>query len=487
MRRESIMGNIRNKAISGLLWKLLEQNGVIVIQFVLQIILARILMPKVYGVVAIASVFITFSNIFVQNGFSTALVQKKEVDDKDLSSVLFFSLATSTILYLLIFLIAPIVSRFFNMPELKSVIRALSLILFLGAFNSVQLAIVRRKMQFRINFLASSIAVIISGSIAVVLAYKGFGVWALVVQQIMYYIVVSIVLSRLVRWKIKAIISINSLRELFSFGWKVLVLGLVDELFAEFRTLVIGKQFSSSMLAYYNRGKQFPNIFVKSTNGAIQAVLLPVMAQQQENVVAVKSMTRRAIKTGSFVVFPMMMGLAVIAEPLVSILLTDKWLPCVFYLQIHCFIYALWPITTTNQQALYALGRSGLVLRSEVIRKCLDLVILFISMQYGVKGIALGAALVAFVSLFVYIYPNTHVLQYRIIEQLRDVSSPFLLSLVMGSGVYTVRLLQLSTVKTLMIQVVLGIILYFGLAKLFRMESMEYILDTIKSWNKREA
>lgn len=481
------MGSIRNKAISGLMWKLLEQNGVIVIQFVLQIILARILMPEVYGVVAIASVFIAFANIFVQNGFSTALVQKKEVDDTDLSSVLFFSLGASAVLYLLIFIIAPYISAFFKIAVLTTVIRALSLILVFGAYNSVQLAIVRRKMQFRANFLASSIAVTISGSIAIALAYMNFGVWVLVLQQIMYYIVVSIVLSYLVRWELKFIISLKSLKELFSFGWKVLVLGLVDELFAQFRTLVIGKIFTSSMLAYYDRGKQFPNIFVKSTNGAIQAVLLPVMAQQQDNVVAVKSMARRAIKTGSFIVFPMMVGLAVIAEPLVSILLTDKWLPCVFYLQIHCFIYALWPITTTNQQGLYAMGRSDLVLRSEVIRKCLDLTILLVSMQYGVKGIAIGAALVAFVSLFVYIYPNTHVLQYKIIEQLKDIFSPLLLSLVMGVGVYMVKLLQLPSIPTLVIQVVLGIMLYLGIAKLFKMESMEYILDIVNARNKKKA
>ncbi|MDK0876610.1 lipopolysaccharide biosynthesis protein [Clostridium perfringens] len=472
--------NVKSQIINSLVWKLLERSGVQGVQFILQIILARLLTPTDYGIIAIIAIFITIANVFVQSGFNTALIQNKNTNEKDFSSVFYLSSGVALILYIILFFSAPFIAEFYGIIQLKQVIRILSFTLFLGAYNSIQNAIIAKTMQFKKLFFSSLIAVIISGIIGVLMAYLGFGVWALVFQQLINQLIIIIILSFILKWYPKLFFSFERIKMLFQYGWKLLVSSLIDTIYMNIRSLIIGKMYNPAFLGFYNRGDQFPQIIVSNVNGSIQSVMLPALSSEQDNVHKVKSMVRRAIVTSSFIVFPMMIGLAVVSEPLVKILLTDKWLPCVPFLQIFCISYALWPIHTANLQAINALGRSDIYLKLEVIKKVLGTIILLISMFYGVYAIAIGTLISGLISTFINAFPNLKLLNYSYIEQARDIMPSVIISIFMGGITYCVKFLELSSLVTIIIQIIIGFLLYIVLAKLFKLESYMYLKNTIR-------
>lgn len=468
------------KVISSLFWKLMERGGTQGVQFVVQIVLARILVPDDYGMIAIITVFIMIANVFIQSGFSTALIQKKDTDEVDLSSVFYLSIFVAFLLYIILFFTAPIIAAFYEIPLLIPVLRILTITLLFGAFNSLQNAVIARKMQFRKLFFSSLGAVLISGTAGIVLAYRGYGVWALVAQQIVNQLLITLILWFTVKWRPKLLFSIKRLKGLFSYGWKLLVSSLIDTLYMNLRNLIIGKLYNPDILGFYNRGDQFPSIIVSNINGSIQSVLLPALASQQENKLRVKDMVRRSIVTSSFILFPIMFGLAVIAEPLVKILLTYKWLPCVPYLQIFCACYALWPIHTANLQAINALGRSDIFLKLEIIKKALGLIILGVTIFYGSYAIAVGLLVSGIISTFINAYPNLKLLNYSYKEQWKDIMPSLLLSLVMASMVYTIEWFSMPVWLTLLIQICLGVLIYLGLVMIFKLECFTYLMATGK-------
>lgn len=352
------------------------------------IVLARILLPEDFGLLVLVTIFIMIAKVLAESGFNTALIQKKDADEVDFSSVFYLNLAVSSVLYFALYILAPYIASFFDGPQLVSVIRVLSLSLFLNAFNSIQNAIISRNMQFKKLFLSSLIAVIISGIIGICMAISNFGVWALVVQQLTQQLLMTTVLFITVKWRPKILFSVNRIRSLFSFGWKLMISTLIDNIYSNLRSLLISKMFSPVFLGFYSRGEQFPSFIVYNLNGSIQSVLLPALASQQEDRNRIKEMVRRSIVTSSFVIFPMMVGLTVVAKPLVLILLTEKWLPAAPFLQIFCAIYALWPIHTANLQAINAIGRSDIYLKLEIVKKLIGIVILAISIPFGIYAIA---------------------------------------------------------------------------------------------------
>jgi teichuronic acid exporter len=470
--------NIKSKAISSLFWKLMERGGTQGIQFIVQIVLARLLLPEDYGIIALVVIFTSIAGVFVQSGLNTALIQKKDVDQADFSSVFYLSLFIAFLIYIILFFSAPFIATFYEQPQITSVFRILSITLFFGAFNSIQNAVVARKLQFKKLFFSSTGAILVSGSVGIYMAYAGFGVWALVGQQISSQLLVTLILWFTVKWRPQLLFSLGRVKILFSFGWKLLVSALIDTAYRDLRSLIIGKMYNPAMLGFYNRGQQFPSLIVSNINGSIQSVMLPVLASQQDNRPRVKDMMRRAIVTSSFVIFPMMVGLAVTAEPLVKLLLTDKWLPCVPFLQIFCAVYALWPIHTANLQAINALGRSDIFLKLEIIKKIVGLSILGVTVFYGVYAIALGQVLSGIISTFINAYPNKKLLGYRYIEQWNDIMPSLLLSLVMGVVVYSFKWLGLPVMITLIVQVCVGVILYVGMARMFKLECFKYLLVT---------
>ncbi|MGP6146539.1 lipopolysaccharide biosynthesis protein [Jeotgalibaca sp. A122] len=470
----------KSKVINSLFWKLMERGGTQGLQFVVQIILARLLEPEQYGIISIITVFIAIANVFVQSGFNTALIQKKEVNETDYSSVFYLSLAISVVLYISLFFTAPLIADFYSMAQLVPVIRVLSITLIIGTITSIQNAVISRNMEFRKLFTSSLGATLISAVVGITMAYSGYGVWALVAQQLTNQIAITFILWVTVDWRPKLLFSFKRVKVLFSFSSKLLISQLLDTLYNNLRNLIIGRLYAPVILGYYNRGEQFPSLIVTNVDSSIQSVMLPALSSQQDNRKRMKDMMRRSIVTSSFLVFPMMIGLAVIAKPMVSIILTDKWLPSVPYIQIFSLSYALRPIHTSNLQAINALGRSDIFLRLEIVKKTMGIIVLAISVNYGVYAIALGAILTSVISSFINAYPNRALLDYSYLDQVKDIMPSFLLALSMGVFIYGVQFLDIPVPLVLILQIFAGTVFYFGVAKLLKMETYEYLFKTIK-------
>ena len=310
-------------------WKLFERIGAQGISLIVSIILARLLEPSVYGTIALVTVFTTILQVFVDGGFASALIQKKEVDDIDYSSVFYFNLVFGLALFTIMYLLAPIIADFYKTPDLIPVIRVLSSIVIISSVKNVQHAYVARNLLFKRFFWATLGGTIIAGVISVLMAYNGYGVWALVASILINMFIDTVILWITVGWKPKLVFSLNRLRSLISFGWKLLIARLIETIYSESRSLIIGKLYSSSDLAFFNRGKQYPNLIVNNVDYSISSVLFPVMSSYQDDKDKCKSIVRRAITLNTYIVAPAMMGFAVCAEQFVRIVLTEKWLPCV--------------------------------------------------------------------------------------------------------------------------------------------------------------
>jgi len=482
---------MKNKVAKGLFWKLLENGGAQAVQFVVAILLARLLTPAEYGVVGIIMIFITIANVFVQSGFSTALVQKKNADASDFSSVCYFELVLSVVLYGILYLAAPVIAAFYNIAELKEIVRVLAIVLFPGAVISVQTAYVSRNMEFKGLFLSTLAASLISGAVSIGMAMAGFGVWAMVGQQIIYYFALMIVLFFTVSWKPAKLFSIGKLRTLFSFGWKLLCASLLDTVFNNLYGLLIGKIYNEELLGSYNRGEQFPKLIATNLGAAIQAVLLPAFSAKQDDMKEVRGMVRKAIQLSSFVVLPMLLGLFAVADTLVLVLLGEQWLICVPFLRITCITYCFWPIHITNLQAINAVGRSDIFLKLEVVKKGLSVLALLIGMQFNVYVMVSIKAFQDFLCTFVNAAPNKKLLNYSILDQWKDVMPPAVLAGVMCAVVMAAGkwLVFLPLLVRLAAQIVIGIGVYAALAGIFRLESFRFCLDGLRAalGSRREA
>lgn len=468
------------QVLSGLWWKLLERGGTSGIQFVVQIILARLLLPEEYGLIAIVSIFITLAGIFVESGLNTALIQKKDTDALDFATVFLTSLALAGLLYVLLFFGAPGLAVFFREERLVPVIRVLSLTLFIGAVQSIQQAAIAIRLEFRKLFFSSLGGVLLSGAVGLIMAYGGLGIWALVGQQLANRLFSTLILLFLVDWKPAWAFSFGRLKQLFGFGWKLLASALLNALTYNIRSLLIGRYYDSRALGFFERGLSFPGFIITNLNGSIQAVMLPAMASSQDDPDRVRRMMRRSIVTSSFVVFPLMAGLAVVAEPLVATLLTEKWLPAVPFLQFACVSYALWPVHTANLQALNALGRSDIFLKLEVVKMIVGLLILVISIPFGIYAIALGGVINGLVSTVINASPNKKILDYGYLEQLKDILPSLLLALSMAGIVSLVYWSGLSSLLQLILAIPLGVVIYVGLARGLKLEPYRYLLETLK-------
>ena len=465
--------------IKSLVFKFLERVGYQGVAFLVQIFLARLLDPTDYGMLTMLTIFISVSQVFVQSGLNTALIQRKDVTEKDYSSIFYVSLFIAVVLYAVLFVTAPFIAVFYKMPPLKTVLRVLALVLIPGAFNSIQNAKVAREMRFKELMVCTLGSVLISGSIGIVMARHGMGVWALVGQQLSGRIAICILLLTIIKWRPQPVLEFDRVKKLFSFGWKLMVSALIDTIFRELQSLVIGKKYNAGMLGYYNRGKQFPDIIINNINGSIQSVMLPALSKHVGDNEKIKSMMRRSIKTSSFLIFPICMGLAVIARPMVHLVLTDKWLPCVPYLQAYCFVYAFWPIHTANLQALNAQGRSDMFLILEVIKKGYGLLILLITVLFfhSPLAIVLGQCCTTLLSCFVNASPNKKLLNYGYNEQMHDILPSFGISVAMGAVVYSITFMHINSMLMLALQLLTGVTLYILLAWVFKLECFMYIVD----------
>ena len=470
-------------AASSFLFKLTESLGAQLISFVVNMLLARLLDPTDYGVLTMLTVFIAISQVFVQSGLNTALVQKMQVDETELSSVFYVSLGVAGALYAALFAAAPAIGGFYRMPALAPVLRVLALVLFPGAMLSVQNAVVARRMAFRKLMLASLLATVLSGGVGLSMAALGYGYWALVGQQLANQLCLMAALFVLVPWRPRWLFSLTKVKTLISFGWKLLLSSLLETGYQNLRSLVIGRKFNAAALGYFNRGKQFPELVMNAVNGSIQSVMLPVLAEKQNDLPEMKRMMRRSVIVSSYLVLPLMAGLAAAATPLVRVLLTDKWLPCVPFLRICCIDFAFYPIHTANLQAINAMGRSDVFLKLELIKKSYGVAILCVTVFcfQGVLPIAWGAVVSTVLSAFVNASPNRRLLGYGYGEQFKDVAPQALLSMGMCAAVYALSLLPLAPLPLLLAQIGAGVCLYGGMSLLFRPEGFRLTVEMLAS------
>ena len=451
-------------------------------ELAVQVVMARLLAPDEFGALAIMLVFINVGNVIVQSGLNTALVRAESIDDDDTSTVFWLSFGVSILLYGIVFFASPFIAEFYGMGHIVWPLRALSLILLITALNSIQVALVQRELKLRKVFNATLVAVLISGAAGIAAAVIGAGLWALVLQQLLYQTINCIVLGLQIRWRPSLVFSRSKARKHFSFSWKLLASGLLEQGYQSLSDLIIGKQFSATSLGLVSQGKKYPQALGSMLDGAIQPVMLSAVSRVQFDVAQVKRLVRRALKTSTFLIVPSMTLFAVAAEPIVGLLLVGKWLPCVPFLQMYCFIYALFPIHTSNLQALNGVGRSDLFLKLELIKKAYGICFILFA-AFVLKDVYLMVAmymLSGVIATFVNAHPNKRVIGYSYGEQLRDIAPAFALSAVAGGLALLCGSFVSNEVLRIVVDVAVMAVAYLGLARLLHLESLEYLLATLK-------
>lgn len=470
----------RGIVFKSLFWKFFERLGTQLVSFIVSIILARLLLPEQYGAIALIMIFINVCNVIIDGGLNTALIQKKNADNIDFSTILYSSILISAILYVILFLLAPYIAEFYHLPILKNVIRILGINLIFYAVNSIQRAYVSKHMLFNKLFYSSFISVVFSGTIGILLAYKDFGIWALVAQSLSCTIITCVIMWFTIKWRPVLLFSFDRFSQLFSYGWKIFMANFITVIFVEIRKLFIGKLYTPSNLAYYEKGEQFPSLIMNNIFTSIQTILLPTLSECQDDRTRVKAIMRRSTMMSCFIIYPLMVGLIVTAEPLINLLLGEKWQGVIPFMQIMCVANFFRPITISNWEAIKALGYSGITLKLEVLKKVVDIIILLVSINLGVKAIAWGMVVFNFLCVFINLAPNVKLLNYKIHEQILDAVPTFVISVVMGMIISLLRYTHMDNLGLLGSQTLIGIISYIFLCHIFKEQSYTYLLNLIK-------
>lgn len=476
---------LKQSVFSGLIWTFGERIIAQGISFILSIILARLLLPEEYGIIAIVLVFINLANVFVSNGFGEALVQKKNADNTDFSTAFYCSLVVAVVLYVALFLAAPLIAKIYRYNDLILVLRVLSLKIIISSVSTIQHAYVSRKMIFKRFFFSTIGGTLVSAVVGIGMAYAGLGVWALVAQYLVNTVIDTVILFITIPWRPSLSFSTQAAKRIVSYGWKITASALINTGYSELRNLVIGGFYTTTDLAFYNRGNQFPSLVITNIDTAIGKVVFPAMAQSNDDKIRLKAVSRRALKTTSYLIFPLLIGLMVIARPLVMILLTEKWEPCIFFLQVGCIYFMCQPIQTTNWQIIKAVGRSDLCFKLEVLKKAIGISMLIVSIAFGVKAIAVMSAIFGVISMIINMVPNGKLINYTVKEQMLDFLPALTISILMGILVHTVTLLEFNSILTLVLQLFVGILTYIGSSIIFKIDSFVYLLDTIKGFSKK--
>lgn len=470
---------LKKQTISGLVWKFAERIGAQATSLVVSIVLARLLMPEDYGAIALITIFISICDVFLVNGLSSPLIQKKNADSCDFSTIFYCSLVISIVLYTFIYLSAPLVASFYNMEILSPALRVLSIRVIFSSISSVQNAYVSKHMLFKKFFWGTIIGTIVSGLIGIYLAYCGYGIWALIMQQLVMSFMNMMVIFFLIDWRPTMEFSIKRFKAMWSFGWKILIAAMFNELFQDIRAILIGKVYTKQDLAYYNQGNGYPQLVVSNVNASIVSVLFPAISKIQDKYSDVKVFVRRSVKTSSFMLVPLLYGLAAVANPFVSLVLTDKWLPSVPYIQIMCVALSFAPISAISQQAIKAIGRSDITMKQEIIKKTLGLLIIIISVQISVFAIVIGTAITEFWFFLVNTYPCKKVLGYKYREQFMDLAPNLIISIIMSICVYLFGYFFGISWAIFALQILIGGVVYIMLAFLTKNESLNYLLHSL--------
>lgn len=471
--------SLKERAVGGAVWKLAEKLGMQLMQIVIQIVLARILLPEDYGIIGLLSMFINISDVFILQGFTTALIQKKDADTVDYSSVFFANLLMSVVIYGVFYLISPAVARFYRTPALCNVMRVMSINIIIGAFCAVHNAIVSKNLQFKISFARNIANTVTQGIVGIGMACMGCGVWSLVGSKIAGTFVGTMILCITVEWKPQFVFSVQRIKELFQYSSKVLATNLLNTFFNNIHSLIIGRYFSTVDVGYYQRGQQIPQAAMTAVDGSLTEVLYPTLSLLQNEPERLKSALRRSMKTSMYIILPMLTGLMITARPLTLLLLTDKWLPSVPFMQLTCLITMFWPLSARNH-ALNAIGRSDVTLKLSIISKILTLVMIIVCIPLGIYAIMWGTLLASFVSFWITSYYANKYLGYSIKELFGDIGSSILLSAGMTCVVLIISKIKIADIFGVFLQILVGMVFYIGASAMLHLESFEYLMGIVK-------
>ena len=467
---------MRKKIVTGFFWKFGEQISSQLVSFVLSIILARLLTPNDYGVVALVNVFIILANVFVTSGFGTSLIQKENSDELDFSTIFYLSELTSIFIYVVIFFVAPFIADFYKNPEMTLILRVFALQLPISAFNSIQQAYISKHIMFKKVFVSTTISAILSGIIGIAMAYSGFGVWALIGQYISNTIIISITLAMQISWRPRLMFSWSAGKPLLSFGWKMLATSLLGEFFNQLRSLILGKVYTASDLAYYNRGLRFPELVSNNVNNTISSVLFPVLSEYGNNLEKVKEGLRRAIRMSTFILMPLLFGMMITSKEIILLLLTKKWISAVPFMQILCMSCVFDTVSNENIQALKAIGRSDILLKLEILKKPIYLLLLLLGLRISVMAMAETMVIYNILAVLINMSPNRKLLSYSFTEQIQDMVPAFIASIAMSIIVSFVSKLDLSIGIAFLVKVILGVSSYVLIAVIFRIKAFKEII-----------
>ena len=476
------MESSKQKVAGGLFWSYGERIMAQLVSLIVSIVLARLLDPENYGVISIVMIFITFCDAIVTGGFGNAIVQKKDADELDVNTMLCCSVATSILLYIIIFCAAPYIASFYNMPIIRPILRVLGLRLLISGVNSIQRAWIQKRMLFKRFFISTSFGTIISAVVGISMAYMGKGAWALVGQYLTNSFIDTTVLLITNDWKPRLQFSWKRAKEMLSYGWKVLVTTVVYTIEGDLRSLIIGKKFGSADLAYYDQGKKFPNLLVTNINTSISNVMFPVLSESQNDPTRLKQLCRRAVRIGIYLLSPLLIGLMGVADTFVIAILSEKWAPCIPFLRILTLVFLVRPFTTTCQQSILSVGRSDITLKIEIIVNAVAIGILFYSVFIleSVLGIAIGTLIAELVSMGMFMYYENKIIRYSYKEQLQDLLPSLGLATVMGVIVYIVQFLARYNGRALILQVVIGAAFYFAASYVLQFEPFVYLVGMLK-------
>lgn len=476
----------KGNVIKSFFWKLLERFSVQGLSLCITLVLARILSPSDYGTVAIITLFVNLANVIIDGGLNTALIQKKDTDSLDYSTIFFSSILLSIVLYALLYVTSPWIAEFYDIPELVDMIRILGVILVFEAVNSIQRAYVSKMMLFRKLFYSSFFALLVSGSLGIYMALNDYGVWALISQQMTCVLVTIIIMWFTIKWRPILAFSFERFKKLFDYGWKIFGLNFITTLYLNIRSLIIGKFYSPADLAFFERGHTLSSMVVQNINTSLQTILFPVLSNSQNDKVRIKSLVRRSTGMTCLLIFPALIGLISIAKPLVLLILTEKWLPAVAYIQIYSIAYMLFPVQVANMEAIKAMGYSGISLKLEIIKKVIETTILIISVFMGVIAIVWGVVFFNFVCLFINLYPSKKYLDYGVFEQVKDIIPTFLCAIMMGFSIYWIQYLPIHLLLILMLQMIMGVLVFGLFCYLSKNESFLYVKSLITEKLKRK-
>ena len=479
--------NVKGKAASGIFWKGMERVSAELVSAVVAIILARILIPEDYSVVSIVSIFFAFCKIFISGGLNTALIQKKDADIVDYSTILIANMFCATILYVAMFFAAPLIAKIYDKEILIPVIRVMALSFFINGVKAVVSARITSDLKFQRFFFATFVGTVISAVVGIVMALNGFGAWALVAQNMTNAFVDTILLWITSKYKFVFKFSKEKFKNLFGYGGKLMASSISDTVYNQVKPLIVGIRFSALDLAFYHKGETYPKLVSKITSDTLTSSLFPVMSKIQDDKERVLSMTRRFMQVSSFLIFPMMLGFLALAEKFTIIVLTEKWLPIVPFLMIFCISHMFKPIHAGNLQAIRAIGRSDMILKLEIIKKSCNYVIIFFFVLFSDSPILLAVSgiLTAVLASVINMSPNRKLIGYGYRMQIMDLLPNFLTAAVMCAAVFAMNYLTWNIYLQFFLQIAAGVVIYFGLAFITKNKNLFYLFDYAKDILKK--